>query len=132
LSDILLVLFLNNLGTAAELLFLTTARGCRSCNMPQAKLTSFLSKQGVKSSKKAASHSSRPKQQQARLENLPGVLVLPKMSGHATEAELHRILSEMDAGRSDEAIIHALRQLACYEVTVDQVSSTGEWLVLQH
>lgn len=89
--------------------------------MPQAKLTSFLSKQGVKSPKKAASHASRPKQ--TRLENLPGVLVLPKMSGHATEAELHRLLSEMDVSRSDEAIIHALRQLACYEVTVDQVSS---------
>jgi hypothetical protein len=89
--------------------------------MPQAKLTSFLAKEGVNSSKKAPSRSSRPKQ--ARLESLPGVLVLPKMSGHATKAELHRLLSEMDASRSDEAIIHALRQLACYEVTVDQVSS---------
>lgn len=91
--------------------------------MPQAKLTTFLAKHGVKSPQKTSSSvgSSQPRPKQARLENMAGIVKLPKMSGHATEAELHRLLSELDSSRNDEALIQTLKQLACYEVTVDQV-----------
>lgn len=89
--------------------------------MPQAKLTAFMAKatSPQKAKQLAAATKQRPKQQ--KLESLRGVLRLPKMSGHATEAELQRLLSELDASSSDAALISALRQLACYEVTVDQV-----------
>lgn len=89
-------------------------------SMPQAKLTAFLSKQTSPKQKKASSQSGRPRQ--ARLGDMPGVVRLPKMSGHATEAELQRLLSQLDQSSSDDALVQTLKQLACYEVTVDQVS----------
>jgi hypothetical protein len=91
----------------------------------QAKLETFLKKQGVKVSpdrKKPHSSSLSKQQKQARLQQCAGVLVLPTMGGGgARDEELQRLLSELDASRSDEVITQALRQLGCYEVTVEQV-----------
>lgn len=92
----------------------------------QAKLETFLKKQGVKVSperKQPRSSSSPSKQQkQAKLQQCAGVLVLPTMGGGGVRTEeLQRLLSELDASRSDEVITQALRQLGCYEVSVEQV-----------
>lgn len=106
-----------------------TATGHNSSSMTkQAKLETFLKKQGVKVSpekKQPRSSSSPAKQQkQARLQQCAGVLVLPTMGGGgARTEELQRLLLELDASRSDEVITQALRQLGCYEVTVEQVGS---------
>lgn len=94
--------------------------------MPQPKLAAFLARYGVvspsKAKKKSPAAQKRPNSKQARLGDMAGVVKLPKMSGHATEAELHRLLQELtDSSSSDEAIVNALKQLACYFVTVDQV-----------
>jgi len=90
--------------------------------MPQPKLKAFLARHGVQSPKKSQEQpKQRTRPKQARIDDLPGVVRLPKMSGHATEAELHRILAEMDVSSSDEVLIQAMKQLACYELTVDQV-----------
>lgn len=60
---------------------------------------------------------------QMRLQDMGGVLKLPRMSGHATVEELWRLhsLLESDSGSSEEQLVHALKQLACYECTVEQV-----------
>lgn len=84
----------------------------------QAKLTAFLAKQDDKRPQK---QEHRPRPKQTRLENLAGVVKLPKMSGHANEAELHRLLESLDASKSDVDIIQTMKQAACYEFTVDQV-----------
>lgn len=102
----------------------------------QAKLETFLKKQGVKVSpeKKQPRSSSPSKQQkQARLQQCAGVLVLPTMGGGgARTEELQRLLSELDASRSDEVITQALRQLGCYEVTVEQVGSVAASVCPSH
>lgn len=90
--------------------------------MPQPKLKAFLARHGVQSPKKSQEQpKQRTRPKQARIDDLPGVVRLPKMAGHATEAELHRILAELDVSSSDEVLVQAMKQLACYEVTVDQV-----------
>ena len=92
--------------------------------MPQPKLADYLARRGIKTSpkKKQSQEQARPKQ--AKLGQMAGVLRLPQMSGHAREAELHRLLKELDKGSSEQALIQALKQLACYEITVDQVRGT--------
>jgi hypothetical protein len=84
----------------------------------QAKLTAFLAK---KDEQRPQKQEYRPRPKQTRLENLAGVVKLPKMSGHANKAELHRLLDSLDTSKSDVDIIQAMKQAACYEFTVDQV-----------
>lgn len=97
----------------------------------QAKLTAFLAKpQDGSSPKKNKQRSTPPRPRQARLDSLPGVVKLPKMSGHANDAELHRLLDSMDPSSSAEDIIQAMKQAACYEFSVDQVRLACEHPVL--
>lgn len=88
--------------------------------MPQQKKISVFLAADRPSSTNAgqARPTSRPKQ--ARMDALQGVVHLSKMSGYAPEEELQRLLALLDDSSKD-VLLDTMKQLACFELSVDQV-----------